>query len=227
MSPGLFLHSSLIFDDFQEGFRFRQGPQYLPGRALGQFLIGIAAGGHADRAGADGFAALDVVRRVADDISHLDGIAPGFLGDGQGIAGQIIAIVIIEGEPRMREIEVLGQAEDVHLHAGADGAVAGQEELPVILSLLEESQVLFYVGQDNAFFGLALQPFQELLFIAPAKGMDFIVCRHDACSFIQELLADEIIRPAAGGDFRHGHVGALEVVEDFFNGVQTGPARIQ
>ena len=33
--------------------------------------------------------------------------------------------------------------------------------------------------------------------IAPAKGMDFIVCRHDACGFIQELLADEIIRPAA------------------------------
>ena len=49
--------------------------------------------------------------------------------------------------------------------------------------------------------------------------MDFIVCRHDARRFIQKLLANEIIRPAAGGDLRYGHVIALEVMEDFFNGV--------
>ena len=53
--------------------------EQLPRRALGQFLIGIAAGGHADRAGADGLAALDVIRRIADDISHLDGVAQAFL----------------------------------------------------------------------------------------------------------------------------------------------------
>ena len=193
--------------------------EQLPRRALSQFLIGIAAGGHADRAGADGLAALDVIRRIADDISHLDGVAPGFLGNGQGIAGQIIAIVIVEGEARMREIEILGQAEDIHLHAGASGTVAGQQELLIFLALLEKGQVRFYLRQDDAFVSLALQPFEELLFVAPAKSVDFFVCRHDARRFVQELLADEIIRPAAGGDFGHGHVRAFEVMEDFFNGI--------
>ena len=50
---------------------------------------------------------------------------------------------------------------------------------------------------------LAFQPFQELLFIVAAKGKDFFIGRHDARRFIEQLLTNIVIGPAAGIDFRH------------------------
>ena len=103
----------------------------------------------------------------------------------------------------MVEIKILRQAEEIHLQAGADAAVPRQEELAIAFSPVEECQIFRCIGQDDAFVSPALQPFQKLLLIVPAKGEDFFIGRHDTCRFIEQLLTNIVVRPTAGIDLRH------------------------
>ena len=101
----------------------------------------MPSGSDADGPGANGFPALDIVRRIADDIHGFNVIAPSPLGNSQGIAGQVVAVVVVESKTGMVKIKILRQAEEIHLQAGTDATVPRQEELPVAFPSMEEGQV--------------------------------------------------------------------------------------
>ena len=72
--------------------------QEAPGSVFCQLVVGIASGSDGDGFGSDGFAALDVVGGIADDVHGTDSVTPGFFRQFPGVAGHVVAIVELTGK---------------------------------------------------------------------------------------------------------------------------------
>ena len=136
------------------------------------------------------------------------------------MARHVVAIVELAGKSGVIKVEVLGQVEEIEFQSRSIDTVSCEQTLMVSFSLCQEGQEFPGRRYDLAFH--FFQPFHELFFVLPAELVYFFIGRHDACSLIEKLLADVVIRPAASGDLGHGLVIALQFVKYLMDGVHTG-----
>ena len=114
--------------------------QEAPGVVFCQLVVGIAPGSDGDGFCPDGFAALDVVGGISDDVHGAYGIAPGFFCQFVGVAGHVIAIVKLTGKSGVVKVKIPGQVEEIEFQSRSIDTVSCEQTLTISFGLCQEGQ---------------------------------------------------------------------------------------
>jgi hypothetical protein len=124
------------------------------GLVRAKFIYGVAARRDRDRVGADHLAALDIVRRVADDPHAIGGEFDGVMhaGAAHGVRAEVVAAFAVVGEGA--EGEMFPQAVAAQFDFGSAAKIARQQALGDVGARGERREQLAHAG-EGAGVGMA------------------------------------------------------------------------